>query len=234
MDKYTWTVAGSTPGDRPWTPDRFGEELPDALRKLLPSATAAHITIQDPAQLSASVDGSRAGEPVHAVLEVQTSEHWPTLDDFQAYLRGLWPHVQGWQVRPTLIYDSTRPRPLGEPSRLPSILTFIERLDGTTPAHFSSNWYRHAGHPDGQEAESDASRAERRREEAEGADRIYVQNRVIEPITPTSWLVHGYTCLQLGFSVPELPAEPYARVRGEADFDRWPPRIVQGFEYQVL
>ena len=234
MDKYTWVVAGEDDRERLPTPEALTEELSRAVRKLLPSAQEAHVTIQDPKLLASSVDEGLGALQVRAVLEVQTSAHWPALDDFHAYLRGGWSHVQGWQVVPTLIYDSTRSRRLGEPSVSPAILIFVERLDGTTPEHFHRNWYIHAGHLDGKEAESDASLAERHREQAAGADRLYRQNRVIEPVTPTTWLTHGYTQLQLGFTIPELPTEPYPRVRGEAAFDRWPPRIVQGFEYRIL
>ena len=233
MDKYTWTVAGGFETGS-WTPEQFGR-FAATVKKLLPSAKAAYVTVQEPGLLASPADeGGGGGALVDAVIEVETSEHWPPLDDFHAHLRGAWAHVQGWQVKPALIYDSTRPRPLGEPSVSPSILIFVERLDGTTPEHFHRNWYIHAGHLDGEEAETEESLAERRREEAADADRIYRQNRVVEAITPTTWLTHGYTQLQMGFTVTELPVDPYPRVRGEADFDRWPPRIVQGFEYRVL
>jgi len=168
------------------------------------------------------------------VIEVETSETCPPLDEFHAYLGEYWAHSQGWRVKPTLIYDSSQPRALGEPSKSPTTFIFVERLDGTTPEHFDRHWYIHAGHNDGREAESDASRAERHREEAEAPDRLYRQNRVIEAITPTAWVIHGYTQLQLGFFVPELGPDPYPRVRGEEPFDRWPPRILQGFEYRIL
>ncbi|MGP0030342.1 MAG: hypothetical protein ACLPVF_07525 [Acidimicrobiales bacterium] len=195
----------------------------------------AHVTIQQPEQFSRSlVDCSDGLRAVDVVIEVETTDQCPPLDDFHEFLRRNWLHVQGWRVKPTLIYDSTQPRALGEPSRSPSILVFIERLDGTTARHFDRNWYIHAGHPDGRAAASAASRAERRREEAEAPDRLYRQNRVVEPITATAWLFHGYTQLQLGGFLPELGAEPYARVRGEEAFDRWPPRIIQGYEYRLL
>ena len=182
----------------------------------------------------AHVDCDGESRVVDAAIEVQTREEYPPLDDFHSYLRRNWFHVQGWRVKPTLIYDSTHPRALREASRSPSLLIFVERLDGTTPEHFDRNWYIHAGHPDGREVESDASRAERHREESEAPDRIYRQNRVVEPLTATAWTIHGYTQLQLGGFLPELGSDPYPRVRGEEDFDRWPPRIIQGFEYRIL
>ncbi|HEX4431668.1 MAG TPA: hypothetical protein VHZ96_20530 [Frankiaceae bacterium] len=209
-------------------------DVGDMAKALVPSAVSLHVTIQDQNAFSgAAVEAGGAVRRVDAVIELTTTESFVPLDEFTAQLGTLADHVQGWRVAPTLIYDSTAPRLLGEPSPSPSILVFVERLDGTSPEHFTRNWYIHAGHLDGQEAESEESRAERRREEAEGP-RLYRQNRVVEPITPTAWLIHGYTQLQMGFSIPEMPIEPYARVRGEADFDRWPSRILQGPEYRVL
>ena len=112
------------------------------------------------------------------------------------------------------------PSALGEPSAFPNVLCFIERLDGTTPEHFDRNWSIHAGHLDGQEAESEQSIAERRREEESSPGQLYRQNRVVEPVTPTAWVVHGYTQLRFPFLLPPVGDEPYARVRGEEDFDR--------------
>jgi hypothetical protein len=235
MEKCIWTLTGVPNIDRGELSRLLLEELPNAVRKLLPAAVEAHVTIQEPSEYSgALVEIHETSRTVDAVLELEISEACPPLDDFHAYLRDYWAHSQGWRVKPTLIYDSSQPRALGEPSRSPTTLIFVERLDGTTPEHFDRNWYVHAGHPDGREAESDASLAERHREEAEAPDRLYRQNRVIEAITPTAWVIHGYTQLQLGFFVPELGSDPYPRVRGEEPFDRWPPRILQGFEYRIL
>ena len=235
MEKCIWTLTGVPNGDRPELSRQLLEELPKAVRKLLPSACEAHVTIQEPTEYSgALVEIQGAPQRIDGVIEVLSSEICPPLDEFHGYLRDHWTHAQGWRVKPTLIYDSSQPRALGEPSTSPTNFIFVERMDGTTPEHFDRNWYIHAGHSDGREAESEASLAERHREEAEAPDRLYRQNRVIEPITPTAWVLHGYTQLQLGFFVPELGADAYPRVRGEEPFDRWPPRIFQGFEYRVL
>jgi hypothetical protein len=37
----------------------------------------------------------------------------------------------------------------------------------------------------------------------------------------------------MGFLVPPVGSEPYDRVRGEDPFDKWPPRILQGFQYRI-
>ena len=235
VDKCTWTVAGSCVPSRSALPAQLHDELPAILSTLVPSAVEAHVTVQQRDQYSgANIATSTTSGCVDAVIEVETEEESPPLDDLHAYLRRTWLHVQGWRVKPTLIYDSTIPRTIGESSRSPAQIVFIERLDGTTRAHFDRNWFIHAGHFDGLEAQSEASLAERRREEEQSSDLLYRQNRVIETITPTAWRIDGYAQLQLGFFVPEVGADPYPRVRGEAPFDRWPPRILQGYEYRIL
>jgi hypothetical protein len=235
MEKCIWTLTGVQNVDRDERRGHLLEELPKAIAKLLPSAAEAYVTIQEAAEYSgAIVEIQGRSQSVDAVVEVVSAEPCPPLDEFHGYLHDSWAHAQGWRVKPTLIYDSSQARALGEPSQSPTTFIFVERLDGTTPEHFDRNWYIHAGHPDGREAESEASLAERHREEAEAPDRLYRQNRVIEPITPTAWVIHGYTQLQLGFFVPELGPDAYPRERGEEPFDRWPPRILQGFEYRIL
>jgi hypothetical protein len=234
-DKCIWTLTYNVGSDVEEIQGHLLSELGGVATSLVGSVTELYVTVQDKGSYSgALVDVGGTQRPVDAVVELLTSEPFVPLDQFTAHLGSIAAHVQGWRVEPTLIFDSTEPRPVREPSVSPSIMVFVERLDGTTPEHFSRNWYIHAGHPDGQAAESKESRAERRKEEAEGSGRLYRQNRVIEPITPTAWLLHGYTQLQLGFLVPEAPEVAYPRVRGEDAFDRWPPRMFQGAEYRVL
>jgi hypothetical protein len=222
VDKYAFTLVGM--------PDVLGAMVAD----LVPGATDARVTVQDPdAVLNAAVSVDGEDRAVDAVLEVTTELECPPLDPFLAALEQRCAHVQGWRVNPTVIFDATTPLERGQQSPSPHVMVFVQRLDGTTPAHFDENWFKHAGHADGAEAESDDSRAERTREEAESGG-LYRQNRVLEPITPTAWVVHGFTQLQLGFLVPEVPTESYERTRGEDAFDRWPPRMVQGPEHRIL
>jgi hypothetical protein len=233
VDKCIWTVAANAPLDRTVLSDRLLKDLPATLPHTVPSVTAAYVTIQEPREVSNSLIGlAGVTQSVDAVIEVEMDSSYAALDDFNAYLLETWSFVQGWRVKPTLIYDSTKHRPVGEPSESPALLIFVERIEGTSKEHFDRNWYIHAGHLDGREEESEASIAERHREEALSS-RLYRQNRVIEPITATTWLVHGYTQLQLGMFVPEFGPEPYERERGEESFDRWPPRLVQGFEHRI-
>jgi hypothetical protein len=229
-DKYAWTLVAAEGAPDGWFFDRLGA----LVAELVPGATDARVTVQDPdAILNATVPLGGEDRPVDAVLEVAVDIECPPFDPFLAALADQCAHVQGWRVKPTVIFDATLPLERGQQSAAPNVMVFVQRLDGTTPAHFDANWFKHAGHADGVEAESNESRAEREREEAERGG-LYRQNRVLEPVTPTAWVVHGFTQLQLGFLVPEVPAEPYERTRGEEAFDRWPPRMVQGSEHRIL
>ena len=234
MNKHAWTIARS----RDSTHAEFGAwvfaDLASTVKELIPSARDTRITLQDEdAILNATVPVGREDVAVDAVLEITTANECPPMDPWHEFLVGHCAHVQGWRVKPTVIFDATRALERGEQSDAPNVLVFVQRLDGTTPEHFDTNWYKHAGHADGAEAESEHSREERAREEA-GHGGLYRQNRVLEAVTPTAWVVHGYTQLQLGMLIPAVPEEPYERTRGEEPFDRWPPRMVQGPEHRIL
>jgi hypothetical protein len=234
MDKVIWTLTRE-PGSQASAFKEFVlHDLAPTAGRLVPSRVDVRLTLQEPGAYSRAYVDLGDGEcPVDAALEIVASDSFIALDGVQEYLRAHCGHVQGWRVRPNLIYDASTPSALGEPSAFANILCFVERIDGTTPEHFDRNWSIHAGHADGQEAESEQSIAERLREETSSPGQLYRQNRVIEPITPTAWLVHGYTQLQFQFLLPAVGDEPYARVRGEEAFDRWPPRILQGYEYRI-
>lgn len=234
MDKLIWTLTGETDADVGDFQRFVLDELAPGSGARVPSCTDVRVTLQARDDYSgAFVDPGDGQRAVDAALEVITADAYVPLDDVNEHLRASCGHVQGWRVRPNLIYDASTPVALGEPSAFPNIFCFVERIDGTTPEHFDRNWSVHAGHLDGREEESEHSRAERQREEESQPGQLYRQNRVLEPITPTAWVVHGYTQLQFGFLLPSVGDEPYERVRGEEEFDRWPPRILQGHEYRV-
>ncbi len=234
MDKIMWTLARDHGTDIDEFQQSVLQDFAPEAGRLVSSTEEVRVTLQDPSAYSGAVIDLGDGErPVDAALELVAADSYVALDDVNEYLEARCGHVQGWRVRPNLIYDASTPVVLGAPSAFSNIFCFVQRLDGTAPDHFDRNWSIHAGHADGQEAESDASRAERRREEAAGPGQLYRQNRVLEPVTPTAWLIHGYTQLQFPFLLPSVGDEPYARERGEEPFDRWPPRILQGHEYRI-
>jgi hypothetical protein len=234
MDKLIWTLTGGT-GANVADFQRFVlDEVAPGAGARVSSCTDVRVTLQAAGEFTgAFVETGDDERAVDAALEIVTDESYVPLDEVHEHLRACCGHVQGWRVRPNVIYDASTPVALGEPSAFPNIFCFVERIDGSTPEHFDRNWSIHAGHPDGHEAESEESRAERDREEEAAPGQLYRQNRVLEPVTPTAWVVHGYTQLQFGFLLPSVGDEPYERVRGEEEFDRWPPRILQGHEYRV-
>jgi hypothetical protein len=65
---------------------------------------------------------------------------------------------------------------------------------------------------------------------------LYVQNRVLEPITATPWVAHGIGVLTL----PAFPTSDFVdaggrrRAPSEAHFDWWPPRILQGYQRRAI
>ena len=123
-------------------------------------------------------------------------------DPVNAVLAANCGHVQGWRVQPTTMDDASPEVPLGEPSPFVQALWMNQRIDGVTPEFYSRNWYIHGGHPDGQDAETDESRANRREMEARGMQRWYIQNRVLEPITPTAWVINGFADLTFPSLLP--------------------------------
>ncbi len=231
--KCAWTLAGPKGRDRKAFQDFVLNDLAKAAARLMPGATGVSVTLQQPdAWSGASVPVENVQQPVDAVLEITVAQPYAPLDPVNAHLSANCGHVQGWRVHPTLIFDASAPTPLGQPSAQPNVLVFLRRLDGATPEHFHHNWYMHAGHPDGQEAESEASRATRAGMERSMRGR-YVQNRTLEAITPTAWVMTGYTSLNL----PALmtgPVARYERHRGEQIFEEWPPHFVQGPAYQLV
>jgi len=234
LDKIALTVARPSGTSEDTVRQSVLRDLPACISDLVPTVTALSVTVQAPDEYCGALV-PMAGEQhrVDALVEVTTSDRYAPLDPLKDWLGIHFAHVQGWRVKPTLIYDASTPVALGEPSSAAAIVCFVERLDGTTPEHFDHNWFVHAGHPDGQETASAESLAERRREEATPGGR-YIQNRVIEPVTATAWLIHGYTQLFFPMHLPSVEGtEPYPRERGEEPFDRWPPRILQGREHRL-
>ena len=211
MDKITWTLTREHDADQREFQQFVLQELAPTAGQCVSSTAEVRVTLQDPSAYSrAFVDLGDGERPVDVALELLATGSYVALDDADAYLQAQCGHVQGWRVRPNLIYDASTPVALGEPSAFPNILCFVERLDGTTAEHFDRNWSIHAGHLDGRQAESEASRAERRREEESSPGQLYRQNRVVEPVTPTAWLIHGYTQLQFAFLLPSVGDAPYA------------------------
>jgi hypothetical protein len=235
-DKCMWTLV---------RPDGVGiaefqqyvlEDLALAAGHLLPEATSVMVTLQERnAFCGALVRVRDTVRRVDAVLQVDSSGSYVATDPVNSVLSGNCGHVQGWRVHPTKIFDESAPVLPGTAVPFKQMLWINQRIDGTTPEFYSRNWYIHAGHLDGQEAESDESRRVHKQRGEQTKGQWYIQNRVLEPITPTAWVVNGYAdYLTDGFMPgPGERYDPKAGM-GEESFDKWPPRLIQGVSYRVL
>ena len=106
---------------------------------------------------------------------------------------------------------------------------------GSRPSSTAGTGTSTGGTRTAEEAETEQSRANRARQEEISKDRWYIQNRVLEPITPTAWVVNGFADLTGPVFLPG-PGERYNPKAGfsEESFDRWPPRLIQGSAYRLL
>ncbi len=78
MEKRIWTLTGVPKVDRAGLSRQLLEELPKAVRKLLPSAVEASVTLQEPTEYSgALVEVEGSSHTIDAVIEVQSSVACP-------------------------------------------------------------------------------------------------------------------------------------------------------------
>jgi hypothetical protein len=212
------------------------QDLAKAAGNLLAGETSVMVTLQEPSAFSgATVRVGEADRRIDVVLQITSSASYVATDPVNSVLSGNCGHVQGWRVHPTTIFDESVLPPPGTPYSHTQMLWINQRIDGTTPEFYNRNWCIHAGHLDGEEAESEESRRvhEQRGEHARG--HWYIQNRVLEPITPTAWVVNGISDYLADGFLPG-PGERYdpKAGMGEESFDKWPPRLFQGVPYRVL
>ena len=234
-DKCMWTLVRHGAGVAEFQ-QYVVADLAKAAGGLVCGATSVRVTLQEPNAFSgAAVRVGEADRRVDAVLQITSSGSYAATDLVNSVLSGICGHVQGWRVHPTTIHDASPPVPLGTPAPFKQFLWINQRLDGTTPEFYSRNWYIHGGHPEGQEAETEQGRANRATQEEISKGRWYIQNRVLEPITPTAWVVNGFADLT-GHTFLPGPGERYKpkAEMGEESFDRWPPRLIQGSSWRLL
>lgn len=235
-DKCMWTLVRPEGTDLAEFQQYVLEDLAKAAGRLLPGTASVMVTVQERnAFCGALVRVGGSDRRVDAVLQITSSGSYVATDPVNSVLSGNCGHVQGWRVHPTTIFDESAPVAPGTALPFKQMLWINQRIDGTTPEFYNRNWYIHAGHLDGQEAESDDSRRvhEQRGEQTKG--QWYIQNRVLEPITPTAWVVNGFADYLTGGFMPG-PGERYDPKAGlgEESFDKWPPRLIQGVPYRVV
>ena len=243
-DKLVWTLVRPSGMSAREFQDYLLEDLAPAAGELVADTTGVLVSIQEPNTFSGAIVRMGAEDRrVDAVLQVMSSGTYVPTIPVNSVLAAQCDHVQGWRVHESVIHDVSSPLEPGTPVALKQLLWINQRLDGTTPEHYDSNWYIHAGHLDGQEAESEETRRQReeRRAAASAQGAIatgpfwYYQNRVREPITPTAWVVNGMSDYLSAEFLPAGPGERYnpGDGMGEASFDEWPPRLFQGYTYRV-
>lgn len=230
MNKLSWLLTRPDGATRA----EFAERLLGAREEVLaivPSAQEVAVTIQAD---NAYGNAELGGLPVDALLEITSADEHTETDPINSYLAAISSRIQGWRVHPTPIYDEREPIDAGETWPGAALVIFIQRIDGTSPEHFSSNWYHHAGYPEAHRALPPFSQPKRDRLPEDGPIGLYRQNRLLEITTPTEWVAHGYTQLHPE-SLTEVNLQgPYERWRHEEPFDRVGTKVLQGHEHRVL
>jgi hypothetical protein len=235
-DKLVWTLVRPEGSSFTEFQHYVLEDLAQAAGSLVTGTTQVRVTLQGRHAFSgALVTIGETDHRVDAALQLISADAFVATDPVNAVLAANCGHVQGWRVKPTTIDDDSPEVAIGKPSPFVQTLWMNQRIDGTTPEFYSRNWFIHGGHPDGQGAATEESRETRREMEARGMKRWYIQNRVVEPITPTAWVINGFTDLTFPSALP-IVGERYNPKDGfsEDHFDRWPPRVIQGTAYRVL
>ena len=242
-DKLVWTLVRPSGMSAKEFQDYLLEDLAPAAGDLVPDTTGVLVSIQEPNTFSGAIVRMGAEDRrVDAVLQVMSSGTYVPTIPVNTVLAAHCAHVQGWRVHESVILDMSEPLTPGTPIALKQLLWINQRLDGTTPEHYDRNWYIHAGHPDGQEAESEGRASVARNSASRLVRRAsapmpfwYYQNRVREPITPTAWVVNGMSDYLSQDFLPAGPGERYNPKDGEGEdsFDEWPPRLFQGYTYRV-
>ena len=217
--KCSWTLTKPKAAARKEFQEFILHELAGACGKLVPDRSGITVTLQEADTFSnATIKTGSGDRPVDAVLEIAMPCIYGAVAKVSDYLSSHCDYVQGWRITSDLVYDASAPVPLGARSSLPSVLAFIRRLDGTTPEHFERKWSMHA---------------EQAKREGGGANGRYEQNKIVEPITPTAWVVNGYSQLYMRNFIPSIGSHG-AAPKGDDNFEEWPPLIVQGYAYRVL
>jgi len=234
-DKLVWTLVRSDGTGFEEFQQYVLEELAVAAGRLVAGTTQIRVVLQERHAFSgALVKVGATDRRVDAAVQVISTAEYVATDPVNAVLAANCGHVQGWRVQPTTIDDTSPEVPLGQPSPFVQTLWMNQRIDGITPESYSRNWFIHGGHPDGEAAETDESLTNRKEMEARGMQRWYIQNRVLEPITPTAWVINGFADLTFEAPIPVV-GERYDPKAGfdEEHFDQWPPRVIQGAAYRL-
>lgn len=164
-----------------------------------------------------------------AILDVVSPEANARLDGVNAVLADATSTCQGWRVDATALADNLPDPALGERSDYVGGGGFIQRPDGMSRDRFSIEWHIHGAH-------AKAKAAERERPMLRN-----IQNRIVEPVTGTIWVLDGYEEAALPAEMfetfpvppPDQSFESTTAGPGETQYFRMPPPLFFGWEYLV-
>jgi hypothetical protein len=249
MDKLVYVVSRPTESSLTEFSAALCGDLGQAVAKELP--TGARVRVRLRGDLFTKLFGSRplyptvpfGGQevPVDGVIDVLIPDAASTLglrmdqhklDSAHRVMEDATSTYQGWRVAEVSYANNLGDGCASEDSGFMGGGAFIRRVDGMTSERFSVEWHIHGVHENA------------RRPESHGPRR-YIQNRVVEPVTPTSWIIDGYE--EALVSVESLntmaQAEPPAGEEfsfdsiaagpGEIPFFRMPCLLLFGYEYPI-
>jgi hypothetical protein len=240
MDKLFYAVTAPLGSSLDEFSDALRTEIGPALARELVVGSRVRVRIRDvPSSehfgpLFAHVLCQDRDIPLDAVLDIAVADDVARLDHVHATLTDASSTCQGWRVVATPYADNV---PDPEPGLLSDYIggaVFIQRVDGMSRDRFSIEWHIHGVH---EVARAKAQQRPMGR---------YIQNRVIEPVTPTLWVIDGYeegavpaevAAARRSVTLPtntERSFEDVAAGPGETEFFRMPlVRLFYGTEFVV-
>lgn len=167
--------------------------------------------------------------PLDAIVDVLIPDEAGQLDGVNAALAEATSTCQGWRVEPTILADNLPDPELGHRSEYIGGGGIIQRPDGMTRDRFSIEWHIHGAH-------SKALAAARGRPMLRN-----IQNRVVEPVTGTIWVLDGYEEASLPVEIfenfpvppPDQTFESVTAGPGETQYFRMPTPLLFGREYLI-
>jgi len=208
MGKYVFVLTRPAEQELPDFGDVLRSESGPAIRDDAPGLAGLRIVLREPATAAPDAD---AVDGADAVVELWVGPDHVPLDSTTKRLESSTSSVQGWRVSEEVVVDA-----LGQDPRPVDMFAFIQRLDGTSPEFFATNWRIHG-----------TGAATLAREQS--CSWRYLQNRVLEPVTPTRWVIDGYGSFRgEGPSLPE--SDDPAHMPGEEPFWRVTSRLMLGRE----
>jgi hypothetical protein len=240
MDKLFYALTAPRGSSLDEFSDALRTEIGPTLARALDVGSRVRVRIRDVASsehfgpLFAHVPCQDREIPLDAVVDIAVPDEVACLDHVHATLTETTSTCQGWRVVATPYADHVPDPEPGLPSDYIGGAVFIQRVDGMSRDRFSIEWHIHGVH------EVARAKAQQR------TMGRYIQNRVVEPVTSTFWVIDGYeegavpaeaAAARTSAPVPtttERSFEEVAAGPGETEFFRMPlVRLFYGTEFLV-